>query len=118
MVYNNSNDLGRITGLATMGVFSSMIETIILTVVALGVGIVWGRAVEGAKRDSNQPTAFSLDAAQKQGYMRARLSVDPSKMLTMDEMLLALHRIEGTIGAVNDNFSDLQLLAKKYGAEE
>lgn len=95
-----------------------MIGTIIVMVIVLCIGIFWGRAVEAAKRDSGQHSSFSLDRAQQQGYLRARMKIDPNKMLTMDEMLLALHRQEGLLGAINDNFNDLHLMAKKYGAQD
>lgn len=95
-----------------------MIAYLITAVVALCIGIVWGRAVEAAKRDSGKHTAFNLDAAQKQGYLRARMSVDPDKTLTLDETLLALHRLEGLLGACNDNFHDLHQVVKKYGAQD
>jgi hypothetical protein len=92
--------------------------TVFLIVMTALVAFIIGRAVEGAKRDSGRTTAFTLDQAQQQGYLRARMKVDPDKMLTMDEMLLALHRQEGLLGAINDNYHDLHLMAKKYGAEE
>lgn len=92
--------------------------TIFLIVLTAVIAFVMGRAAEGAKRDSGKPTAFTLDHAQKQGYLRARMSIDPDKMLTMDEMLLALHRQEGLLGAINDNYHDLHNMAKKYGAQE
>lgn len=117
MAYNSSNDLGSFNNLASMGVFN-MITTVIFMVIALCIGIVWGRAAEGAKRDRGEVTPFSLDQAQRQGYLRARINVDPTKMLTMDEMLLALHRQEGLLGAINDNYHDLHIMAKKYGAEK
>lgn len=79
-----------------------------LTIIAVVLAFIMGRAAEGAKRDAGKPTAFTLDQAQKQGYLRARMSIDPNKMLTLDETLLALHRLEGLLGACNDNFYDLK----------
>lgn len=91
--------------------------TFLLVVGVLIIGIVCGRAVEGAKRDAGKPTSFTLDLATQQGYDRARLRIDPNKLMSMDEMLLALHRQEGMLGAINDNFSDLHRQAKKYGTD-
>lgn len=91
--------------------------TVFLIIVIAILAFIMGRAAEGAKRDQGKPTAFNLDAAQKQGYLRARMTIDPSRTLTLDETLLALHRLEGLVGAVNDNFYDLHKTVKKYGAE-
>lgn len=91
--------------------------TVFFIVLTAIVAYIIGRAAEGAKRDQGKPTAFTLDAAQKQGYLRARMTIDPSKTLTLDETLLALHRLDGLVGAVNDNFYDLHKTVKKYGAE-
>lgn len=91
--------------------------TVFLIIVISLLAFIIGRAVEGAKRDSGRQTAFTLDHAKQQGYLRGRMSIDPDKMLTLDETLLALHRLEGLVGAVNDNFYDLHKTVKKYGAE-
>lgn len=114
MVYGSTNDMGSSNSLAGMGVCKM---TALLIIVVAVLAFVIGRAAEGAKRDSGKHSAFTLDTAQKQGYLRGRISIDPDKMLTMDEMLLALHRQEGLLNAVNDNFGDLHRMAKKYGAE-
>lgn len=114
MVNCSYNDLGGFISLAYMGVFCM---TVILVITVALVAYVIGRAVEGAKRDQGKHTAFNLDNAQKQGYLRARINIDPTKTLTLDETLLALHRLEGLVGAINDNFYDLHKTVKKYGAE-
>lgn len=92
--------------------------TIALVIIVGILAFIMGRAAEGAKRDSGKPTSFTLDHAQQQGYLRARMKIDPDKTMTMDEMLLALHRQEGLLGAINDNYHDLHRMAKKYGTEE
>lgn len=106
--------LGSLDSLALMGVLCMTVFLLVLTAI---VAFIMGRAAEGAKRDAGKPTAFTLDQAQKQGYLRARMSIDPNKTLTLDETLLVLHRLEGLVGAVNDNFYDLHKTVKKYGAE-
>jgi len=92
--------------------------TFILLIAALVTGIFWGRIVEASKRSNNKPTAFRTDLEDRQGYMRGRLNIDLQKVMTLDEILLALHRTEGTLGAINDNFSDLTLQVKKYDDQE
>jgi hypothetical protein len=52
--------------------------------------------------------------AYNEGYVRGRLGpFGPS----LDDLNLALHRQEGLLGAVNDNFNDLQLAAKKMNGD-
>lgn len=50
----------------------------------------------------------------EQGYMRGRQKVfGPS----LEDLNLALHRQEGLLGAVRDNFYDLQQAAKKMNGD-
>lgn len=54
-----------------------------------------------------------LENAYNEGYGRGRLGpFGPS----LDDLNLALHRQEGLVGAINDNYHDLKQAAKKMAA--
>lgn len=52
--------------------------------------------------------------AYNEGYARGRLGpFGPS----LEDLNLAMHRQEGLLGAINDNYHDLQLAAKKMNGD-
>ena len=56
------------------------------------------------------------DQQNEQGYYSARVQL-PSTGATIEDINLALHRIEGVAGAVNDTLHDLKQEAKKLNGE-
>lgn len=54
-----------------------------------------------------------LERVKKFGYNMARFKVGPG----LDDVLLALHRQEGIMGAVRDNMDDIKLRVKSFDSE-
>lgn len=87
---------------------------IIGLIVAVWVGINIGA---GAKRP---PVRVDYDGqynqANSEGYNRARLLIKPG--MTLDELVLVLHRQEGLLQGIRDNVTDVKAVVKTYGAQD
>lgn len=84
----------------------------ILVIVLLILAFAFGRA--------SKPTVVHWtregqhENMYEQGYMRGRQKAfGPS----LEDLNLALHRQEGLLGAIRDNYDDIKLAAKKLNGE-
>lgn len=88
--------------------------TFIIGVLVFCFGVLIGRAHEiGKQRQTRQLTE---EQTRQQGYGRTRMALP--QMMTLEETQLALWRLEGILGAVNDNFYDVKQTVGRYGAED
>lgn len=80
-----------------------------LLILAFAMGRSSKPSVKIVTRDEHYETAYN------EGYGRGRLApFGPS----LDDLNLALHRQEGLVGAINDNYHDLKQAAKKMAAPD
>lgn len=85
---------------------------IILIVVALCFGILTGRAYEIGKRITER----NEELAKREGYGRGRMRIP--EYASLQEVELALWRQEGLLGALRDNYYDLNRSVGRYGIEK
>lgn len=85
-----------------------ILALLILLALAFAVGRASKPMVRVYTREGQQESAYD------EGYLRGRQKVyAPS----LEDLNLALHRQEGLLGAVRDNYYDLQQAAKKMNGD-
>lgn len=79
------------------------------------LAIILAFAMGRASKPSHNIRLFNaqLEATEKTGYRLARIRVGPG----LDDVLLALHRIEGMQGAMRDNMDDVKQRVNDFGAQ-
>lgn len=97
------------------------ILVIVIAVAAYCIGVVSGRAQEINRNVNRAGTAqynpeLAAARAKQDGHNRTRFKL--GEHLTLEETELALWRLEGILGAVNENFNDVRRAVGRYGVTD
>lgn len=78
--------------------------------------VILAFAIGRASKPRQNIIAFEakLERVKRFGYNMARFKVGPG----LDDVLLALHRQEGIMGAVRDNMDEINMRVKSFGEQD
>lgn len=87
-----------------------------MTVFLIIAGLILAFALGRSSKPTQTVKFFNaqLEANEKAGYRFARIKVGPG----LDDVLLALHRQEGMLGAIRDNADDIRQAVNNFGAQD
>lgn len=81
------------------------------------VGIIVGRITKVKVRLIGVDKQELYDRMEQRGYDSARIGL-PAAGVTIEDLNLATHRLEGVVGAVNDTLHDFKQEAKKLNGSD
>lgn len=89
-------------------------------IIFIGIGLIFWLGIAVGAAGSRPPVRVDYEGqhnkANNEGYYRARLTIKPG--MTLDELVLVLHRNEGLLQGIRDNVTDVKAIVKTYGAQD